>query len=173
MLAALAPAILITTERTTFLSSCGVALGLSAFSIYAWDLARRVGGVSGRVIVLAFALFMVVNVVSVIYRSWWWAQAGQVSQSTLAELRERTDDLPPSAEVWLVDLPDQLKYAYVFRNAFPAATDLLGFSQEVHAILDSDFERLSQQEKDALLARLKGAQNSTWLRWEQGALSIP
>lgn len=173
MLAALVPTLSIITERTTFLSSCGAAVGVSAFSIYEWDLARRVGGVSGRVVVLAFALFMVVNVASVIYRSWWWAQAGQVSQSTLAELWERTDDLPPGTEVWLVDLPDQLKYAYVFRNAFPAAAELLGFSQEVHAILDSEFERLSQQEKDALLARLKGAQNSTWLRWEQGALIIP
>ena len=62
VLAALAPAISITAERTTFLSSCGVALGLSAFSVYdvgSRPACRRLVRASHRSRVRA--LFMVVN----------------------------------------------------------------------------------------------------------------
>lgn len=52
-------------------------------------------------------------------------------------------DLPldrSSAPFWLVGMPDHVRGAYVFRNAFPAAGDLALPGWTLNAILDRDLQ---------------------------------
>ena len=55
--------------------------------------------------------------------------------SVLLDLQRRQSSLPPGQAVCLLGLPDHLHYAYTFRNAFPALSELLYPRRALHVTL--------------------------------------
>ncbi len=134
-LLALAPVLLTATGRTAFLSSVGVAWGVSLLIVLAWRPASRRG--LRRWVLAALVLFASAHLAVSAYRAYWWRQAGETSRSVVAQLDDLLSEQGDES-VWLVGLPDHVRHAYVFRNAFPQAGALLSPGREIHAVLDSD-----------------------------------
>lgn len=125
---ALAPVILIVTERTTFFSSAGWAWAIAAIVVLAWDSVA-----SGRLIlergllVLAIAGLLGANLVALTHRSYWWSQAADVSRDLFYQVKRLLPGLSSEkdSQLWFVNLPDQIEYAYAFGNRFGFAVWLL------------------------------------------------
>jgi hypothetical protein len=173
---ALAPVILIVSERTAFLSSIGVALALSVAFVCTWDALSKHSEYKGRmkrVIAVAVVLYATTNASVLIYRSSWWGKAGKISKTVLMQLDDQVRELPADAEIWLVNLPDHLEYAYVFRNTFPAASDLLEFLSErnIQTVLDSELAALSPPQREDLTNRLGNRPDVVIFWYEDGMIA--
>jgi hypothetical protein len=145
-LIALYPVILTATGRTAFMSSIGIA----------WMLAIGLGGdLAGcrpaANLVCAVALILLVGAHAGVasYRAYWWRQAGNEMERTIARIDASLADIPPGAAVCVVGLPDHLHHAYVFRNAFPALNQVRFPDHVVHAFLDNESDAAPQDERCA------------------------
>lgn len=173
---ALAPVILMISERTAFLSSIGVALALSVAFVCTWDALSERGEYKGRmkrVIAVAVVLYTITNASVLIYRSSWWAKAGKISETVLMQLDDQIRELPTDTEIWLVNLPDHVEYAYVFRNTFPAASDLLEFlsHRSIQAVLDSELAALSPPQRKDLINQLENRPDAVIFWYKEGTIA--
>ena len=87
---------------------------------------------------VALVGLVVANGTALAWRATWWATAGRTSRAALTELDAQVARVPADAEVWVVGLPDHLRHAYIFRNAFPSVGAVRGYRQTVHAVLDDE-----------------------------------
>jgi hypothetical protein len=159
-LLALGPVLPIVAERTAFLSSAGVAWGLACLFVAAADGAvGRAPGTTDAVIV-ALALYVAAQATVLVYRASMWGQAGEISRTVFDQLDRELPALPPQTPVTLWALPDNVAYAYVFRNTFPYAGQVLGWRQPATAVLDTDVAKVTRilsRTRDVPSARPPGA----------------
>jgi hypothetical protein len=134
--ATLVPVLPIVAERTAFLSSIGLAWLVASLAVGAWNAAQHMR-TPRTAIATGLVLFVAANAAALVYRAHWWSAAGAISRDTIHELEARLGDIPPDQPVVLLGLPDQVRYAYVFRNAFPFAGRVLGHEAPVRAVLDT------------------------------------
>jgi hypothetical protein len=106
-------------------------------------------------------------------RNYWWGQAGKTSKSVITQLDQYIAELPDNAEIWLINLPDQIENDYTFRNAFPAATQLLNYKQVVYAVLDSELESLPKRQREEYYSQLQDHPDVTLLWYKNGRLVSP
>ena len=132
---ALLPVILTATGRTAFLASIGVAWLGALVVVAGWRRSRGVSRVYIRLVTGALVLLLAANLTVTLYRCYWWRQAGRTMTSVLLDLQRRQSSLPPGQAVCLLGLPDYLHYAYTFRNAFPALSELLYPRRALHVTL--------------------------------------
>ncbi len=144
-LIALYPVILTATGRTAFMSSIGIAWMLAIGWAAIWQVADR------RRTWCAVALILLVGTYAGVasYRAYWWRQAGNEMERTIARIDASLTDIPPGAAVCVIGLPDHLHHAYVFRNAFPALNQVRFPDHIVHAFLDSESDAALQDERCA------------------------
>lgn len=55
-----------------------------------------------------------------------WKRAGILSKTMSEQAMNLFQSLAPPLQVYVLDLPDNIQGAYVFRNGFSASLDLLG-----------------------------------------------
>jgi hypothetical protein len=144
----LVPVLLMVSERTTFISSLGMALVISTFFLAAIEGASLTARFSRRAVVTGIAVYMATNLVVLQDRARMWSAAGSITKGVLSQLSDKTRDLPEGAGVLILGLPDSYQGALVFRNAIPSATQLLGFPRPVHAVLDLGSQDLSKQDQE-------------------------
>jgi hypothetical protein len=144
-LIALYPVILTATGRTAFMSSIGIAWMLAIGWAAIWQVADR------QRTWCAVALILLVGAHAGVasYRAYWWRQAGNEMERTIARIDASLADIPPGAAVCVVGLPDHLHHAYVFRNAFPALNQVRFPDHVVHAFLDNESDAALQDERCA------------------------
>lgn len=147
ILSALAPVILIVTERATFLPSVGIALGFSILLIGAWKTAKRYDKWLKRGVIVALALYIGLNACVLKYRSTWWEKSAQANEDVLMQLERQIAHLPASESVLIVNLPDHLGHAFAFRNTFPSAIRVLGYDLETRSILDSELAAIPARQR--------------------------
>jgi hypothetical protein len=166
----LGPVLPIVSERTAFLASVAVAWALGIVAVGARDAAlrgapRRRGQIAGQrrgdednrrpartgalpVVVLgAVAVLASAHLLALAHRAAQWQAARDVSRTVMTQLETEVPALSPRSEVWVVDLPDHIGFAWAFRNAFhpdrAAASEVLGLGRRVRAVLDTDAARPS------------------------------
>jgi hypothetical protein len=125
---ALAPVILIVAERTTLFSSVGWAWTIAAIVVLAWDSVAPGRLMFERgLLVLAIAGLLGANLVALTHQSYWWSQAADVSRSLFYQVKTLLPELSSEkdSQLWFVNLPDQIEYAYAFGNRFGFAVWLL------------------------------------------------
>jgi hypothetical protein len=135
ILAGIAPVAPIVTERTLYLPSVGVALGIAALARAAWvkgGLRRR------RIVSGALCVFVFANTSVVVQRATYWRQSADANAHVTAMVVRTAAQSPHTPAIWLVGLPDRIRSAYAFRNAFPPAAELLGIPVPVRAVLDAE-----------------------------------
>jgi hypothetical protein len=93
---------------------------------------------SRRWVLIAVTLLVSAQLSVSAYRAYWWRQAGNTSESVMLQVENQLPKEQTDSAVWLVGLPDHLRHAYAFRNAFPEAAILLFPGWEIHALLDVD-----------------------------------
>jgi uncharacterized membrane protein len=135
-LAALAPVIFEIWERTTFMSSIGVALCLAMLFVNGWDGLTKRRKSLRPFLILALGLWLSANLVILLQRNSQWGRAGSANQAVIAELENYLPELSPDTKVQLINLPDRFGEAYTFRNTFPSAGVLIGYLQPISATLD-------------------------------------
>jgi hypothetical protein len=152
-LIALYPVILTATGRTAFMSSIGIAWMLAIGWAAIWQVADR------QRTWCAVALILLVGAHAGVasYRAYWWRQAGNEMERTIARIDASLADIPPGAAVCVVGLPDHLHHAYVFRNAFPALNQERFPDHIIHAFLDSESDAALQDERCGDLIDLRGS----------------
>lgn len=91
-----------------------------------------------------------------------WKQAGAASKTMVEQALRPIRSLPPPQQVFVLYLPDNIQGAYIFRNGFSAALDLLGKPDGLEII---DLKKLSPGE-------LKESDIYTVLAWKQGNFSV-
>jgi hypothetical protein len=148
-LVSLAPVALTATGRTAFLSSMGVswAFALVFVSIQRASLPKPFV----RWSLVALVLWAGANLSVAAYRVYWWRNAADTSEMVMNQLETQLIGEDTDHAVWLLGLPDHLKHAYTFRNAFPAAGQLRFPGWDLHAVLDVDLQRGTGQ-RDATRA---------------------
>jgi hypothetical protein len=175
---ALAPVILIVSERTAFLSSIGVALAVSTAVVCIWDGLTEHSECKRwmkQAVAVAAISYIATNASVLIYRSSWWGRAGEISETVLTQLDDQITELPADAEIWLVNLPDHLEYAYVFRNTFPAASELLNslnHDRNIQTVLDSELAVLPPPQREDLINQLGNRPGAVILWYEDGVLAL-
>jgi hypothetical protein len=125
---ALAPVILIVAERTTLFSSVGWAWTIAAIVVLAWDSVAPGRLMLERgLLVLAIAGLLGANWVALTHRSYWWSQAADVSRGLFFQVKRLLPELSSEkdGQLWFVNLPDQIEYAYAFGDRFGFAVWLL------------------------------------------------
>jgi len=169
-IAALASVILIVSERTAFVSSIGVVLALSILFVCGWNAVREYGKWAKQVVTIAIILYIGTNASVLVYRGSRWGKAGETSRTVLMELNSQIVELPANAEVWLVNLPDHLEYAYTFRNTFPSASELLNYDHNIQVVLDTELTMLSPQHREDYISQLRDHPSATVFWYENGML---
>ena len=129
---ALLPVMLTATGRTAFMSSIGIAGVLAIIIAKLWEKS-----VSKKLIFFFITLFVVANLMIVSYRVYWWRQASIVMQETLDGMHKELSGIPEGTEVCIVNLPDHLHHAYLFRNAMPAINRTLFPNWRIQAVLNN------------------------------------
>jgi hypothetical protein len=165
---ALFPVLLTAAGRTSFLSSMGVIWALAIVTSANWDASiMRHGGKRWALAALAMYLSALTLISS--YRAYWWRESGELSLSVVQQLdmlSQAHQDI--REDVWIVGLPDHLRHAYTFRNAFPSASRLIAPAWRITAILDTE---LDGQSKDQAATRVSDANpNAVVLVYEKGRL---
>ena len=125
---ALVPVILIVAERTTLFSSVGWAWTIAAIVVLAWDsIAPGRLTLERGLLVLALAGLLGANLVALTHRSYWWNQASDVSRDLFDQVKRLLPKLSSetNSQLWFVNLPDQIEYAYAFGDRFGFAVWLL------------------------------------------------
>lgn len=133
---ALAPVVFVVAERTLFMATTGIATAVAALFVGIWESVRGRPALQTATII-ALVLWLSANALALVERNVWWGRAGATSRTIMAQLDAIDRTIPAGEEIWLVDLPDRYRNAYVFRNAFPAAGTLLGHDSKTYAILDT------------------------------------
>lgn len=165
---ALAPVLPIVTERTAFLSSVGVAWALAGLFVGLLEVAQRHTAGAADVVAVALALYLAANASGLVYRCMWWGRAAETSRSVIGQLETQLAELPPEADVWLVGVPDHRAYAYIFRNAFPWARDVMGLRQSIRVVLDTELPAAA----DGRMLRPQPGEWSSWLGVSPGAVVL-
>lgn len=147
-LVTIAPVLPIVSERTAFLSSVAVAWVVALLVVGTWVAANERRWVRAAVVV-GLVMFMAANAISLMYRAHWWGMAGAMSRDTMAQLEAQFVLVPPDQPVVLIGLPDHVRHAYVFRNAFPHAGRVLGHQAPVLAVLDTVADEAGHNTADA------------------------
>ncbi len=142
--ASLLPVIFTATGRTAFLSSMGVAWTFAILFVAVWREAQH--WQLRRWALLALALLVSAHLAVSAYRVYWWRQAGETSKEVMAQVRNLLSEEQIDSTVWLIGLPDHLKHAYAFRNAFPEAAKLLFPGRDIRAMLDVDLQGVTRQQ---------------------------
>jgi hypothetical protein len=171
-LISLIPVIFVIWERTTFISSMGIALTLSLLFTSAWNYSAGRQAMQ-KLIMVAFILWISTNTLTLIRRNYWWGQAGTANKIVVDQLGDYLNELPAGAQVCLVNLPDHFENAFAFRNSFPKAAELLGYQQVIYPILDTELESLSSKENEAYNSLKSDAQPTLVLVYENGSLTLP
>jgi hypothetical protein len=130
--AALSPVILTASGRTAFISTIGVAGIVAILWVTVWEI------YSPQMWPLLFLiLFVGANVIVTADRTHWWRQAGLLMESSLINIERELREIPENSKVCLVDLPDHVRHAYVFRTSFPAINERVFPEWDIEVILDS------------------------------------
>jgi hypothetical protein len=137
-LVALYPVILTATGRTAFMSSIGVTWSIAILVFWVWNSIKTKPTFYKRLLVGAMLLFVTVNLGVSSYRAYWWRQAGHTMQRVLSQLGYELASIPTNSRVCVVGLPDHLRHAYTFRNAFPSINQLNYPGRNIQAVLDSE-----------------------------------
>ena len=142
-IAGIAPVLPIVTERTAYMSSIGTSLmlGLLFSSILPSPTSRRWMKSTAFVVVV---LYLTVNLFALNVRAYWWLRAGSATSELMVLLEDEIDTLDPDTKVIVENLPDRLHYGLAFRNMFPWAAEVRGWSNEVVGRLDSETESTSR-----------------------------
>ena len=98
-------------------------------------------------------------------------ESGKISEAVLAQLDSQIADLPVGASILLVNLPDHTGYTFTFRNTFPSATQVLGHDVEIQAVLDSELNALSPQQRADYVHQLASASGATVIWYRGGRLA--
>lgn len=141
---ALYPVILTATGRTAFMSSVGVIWSISILSLTAWNKVRTQPSLQ-RLFTAAMILFVVANLGVSRYRAYWWRQAGLTMRSVLSQLEYNMENIPVGPKICITGLPDHLRHAYTFRNAFPSITQRLYPDREIQVLLDNGLDNSDTQ----------------------------
>jgi cbb3-type cytochrome oxidase subunit 3 len=143
-LVSLAPVALTATGRTAFLSSIGVSwtFALLFVSIRHVPLPARFA----RWSLVALVLWAGANLGVSAYRADCWRSAASTSKRVMSQLETHLSGEQSNHTVWLVGLPDHLKHAYTFRNAFPDAAKLRFPGWDIQAVLDVDLQGSTSQQ---------------------------
>ncbi len=59
-------------------------------------------------------------------------------QSVLSQLSYELESIPSSSRICVAELPDNLRHAYIFRNAFPSINQLIYPNRDIQVVLDSE-----------------------------------
>lgn len=148
----LAPVAPIVTERTAYVASIGAALGVAAVIVYAGSAA--ISSRQRRALACAVAVFVIANAAVLEHRASYWLAAARANERISAQVEAAAGSVPLPSEVWLLGLPDTMRYAYAFRNAYPAAAELVDAGAPVQAVMDVDLTategaRLAEQALEA------------------------
>jgi len=114
MVFALAPVILIVTERTTYFSSVGWAWVIAAMVILAWDAAMPPYGSSRRwLVTLAIVGILGANLVALTHRSYQWNRVADLSRDVFSQVQTALVELArsPGSQLWLVNPPGHVEYS--------------------------------------------------------------
>jgi hypothetical protein len=167
----LVPVLPIVAERTALLSSIGVAWVVAIAAGSAWSARppkqRRIVRIAATA---GLAAFLAANGAALVYRTAWWDAATATSRAVLADLDAGLREIPPDAEVWLVGVPDHLRYAFVFRNAFPHAGAVRGDRVHLRAVLDTELAGLDEGARAARRAELAARPGSVVFDYVGGRL---
>lgn len=136
-LVALAPVALTAPGRTAFLSSVGVSW---AFALFVSGQRASLPWRFARWPLVALLLWAGANLGVSAYRVYWWRTAAATSEMVMNQLETQLAGEKADHTVWLLGLPDHLKHAYTFRNAFPAAGKLRFPGWDLRAVLDVDLQ---------------------------------
>jgi hypothetical protein len=174
MVIALAPVILIVAERTTYVSSVGMALMLGALAGLAWDDVALNGPRwrKGLVAVVVVAL-VGANLVVLMHRSASWRQTADVSRDLIAQVRATLHDMPAdrTVHVWFFDMPFTIEYAYAFGNRALFAMWLLDDPRISARLFESGAEGASLAERVDRVRTQEGTQDAiVAFAWSQGRL---
>jgi hypothetical protein len=143
-LLALLPVLLTATGRTAFLASMGVTWTAAILFISVWR--ESPPRQARRWALVALALFSTAHLTVSAYRVYWWRQASETSEAVMDQVQREFLEEGINSSLWLVNLPDHLKHAYTFRNAFPAAGELLFPGSDIRAVLDIDLITATRQQ---------------------------
>ncbi len=116
MVFALGPVILIVTERTTYLSSAGWAWVAASITIIAWEQSESV--LKRRVVSLTVVAMLGANLIALTHRGYWWNQAANLSRDVFSQAKSSLSALPlrENGQIWFVNMPERIEYAYAFGN---------------------------------------------------------
>jgi hypothetical protein len=165
---ALVPVILIVSVRTVFTPSMGIVMILSILFVGAWDVVRKNRRMIKLIVLASIILCVLANVVVLRYRCTWWGRASEVSKAVFTQLDSEMEDLPIGSQILLLGLPDYLEYAYTFRNAFPAAAEVLGYGHDVKAVIDTELAELTPLQQEEYIARFGQDPNAVILWYVDG-----
>lgn len=78
-------------------------------------------------VILCVASILGGNLITVTHRGYWWDRAGDISHEMFSQVQTALLNLPPGGhnQLWFVNLPDRIEYAYAFGNRVPFAIWLL------------------------------------------------
>lgn len=117
---ALAPVILIITERTTYVSSIGAALAIGTIMTRCWGSLMQSSKSLLRMLVAVVLVTAILgaNIAALSHRSYWWHRSGEISRGFIVQVQESARAVPPDKPVhlWFVDLPLGIQYAHAFGN---------------------------------------------------------
>lgn len=168
----LAPVVSIVAERTALLPSIGIVMALSLLFVQAWKCIKDYNKQLARGLAVLVVLYIGANVLTLEYRCAWWGKASEVSVSLFEQLNTHINDTPIDNEVVLVNLPDHLEYAYMFRNAFPEAATVLNYKHNIRAILDTDLGNLTSDQHKEYMNQLRREPLTSVFWYEGGALIL-
>ncbi|MFP4395480.1 MAG: hypothetical protein ACLFTI_09470, partial [Anaerolineales bacterium] len=145
MVCALAPVILIVTERTTYFSSIGWAWAIASVLVLAWDApAERYPALKQKLVALSVVIILAANVMTLSHRNYWWHRAGAISQEVFGQVQASLEMSPPGEDVQFLffNFPYRIEYAYAFGNRTLFAVWLLqnqlDSQTEAHALVFED-----------------------------------
>jgi hypothetical protein len=148
------PVIPIVAERTVYLSSVGIAMGLGITFVGAYRALKADQRRARAIVAVAVVAYAAVSLSVLRYRSAAWGRAAEASEAILMDLRGRLPGLPADCRAVALNVPDNIEYAYVFRNAFPAAAKVLEYDRVVEAWPDWELNKLGLKTQSEAIGQL-------------------
>ena len=177
MVLGLGPVILMVAERTTYFSSVGWAWALAAILTPAWKLTSEGGLWRRRWVATALvAAVLAANLVGLVHRSYWWERVANVSRDLSSRVQRALLDLPAGgdSQLWFINLPYQIEYAYAFGNRTLFAVWLLqkelGVEAETLVIEGADVGASLREYVAQLLSERSAEGPVVVFYWREGAL---
>lgn len=169
---AIVPVIPIVAERTVYLSSLGIAMGLGIAFVGAYRTLKADQRRARAIVAVAMVAYAAVSLSVLRYRSAVWGRAAEASEAILMDLRGRLPNLPPDCRVVALNIPDNIEYAYVFRNAFPAAAEVLEYDRAVEAWPDWELNVLGIETKSEAIGQLAQGPHTVAYWYDGGVLRL-